>query len=62
VSLCLVMLMSFCTSGASLEIESQTRCDELKADFPSVSRQDTQQTKEEFSRFLKTFEVVCGAI
>lgn len=61
-SLCLVMLMSSCANAENSGIETKTACKELGVDLPSASKQDTQQTKEEIARYLKTFEAVCGGV
>lgn len=53
------MLTSSCgISGGSAT--SQAICDELRVDLPSYSSRDTDQSKAEGLRFLRTFDAVCA--
>ena len=57
----LAMLMQGCDNAAGYATSSESAiCGELRADLPSWSSRDTEQSKAEGLRFLVTFEAVCG--
>ena len=57
--LLLLTLMPGCAATGHSATE-KSLCSELRADLPSYSRRDTDQTKAEGVRFLATFHAICG--
>lgn len=55
-----VLLMSGCGSvDASATETERTICRELRRELPTLSTQDTLQTKREAERFFVVFDAVC---
>ncbi|CAB5220455.1 hypothetical protein UFOVP233_81 [uncultured Caudovirales phage] len=57
--LLLLTLMPGCAATGRSATET-AMCNEMRADLPSYSRHDTDQTKAEGLRFLATFHAICG--
>ena len=56
----LAMLMQGCAPVGNYATSSEAAlCSELRADLPTWSSRDTDQSKAEGLRFLVTFEAVC---
>lgn len=52
------LLMSACANGVPSATNERT-CAELRADLPTASVNDTEQSKKELADFLETFAAIC---
>ena len=59
VAMTLVLLTSACETTVGSGIEAQTICDILEKELPTVSVEDTEQTKKEYADFLDQFRKQC---